>query len=120
MLEQLDLFQYAKIAISCYPNKIYQDRLRQWNLFEFESMIRQGKAREQLWMNYKAPKVLYDYQHVGENFSERQRIKRKIARELEKLKGLTELEMNAIIQAIVGDLRDKSSQFRCIIIHSLY
>lgn len=106
LLESLYCFQFAKIAISCYPNEIYPEQLwrgKEWNLFEFESMTRKGKAKEQLWMNYDEPEQLHDYQHVGENFTERQRIKRKVTRELEKLKGLPVLERNAIIQAILRE-----------------
>ena len=64
-------------------------------------MTRQGKKLETLYFNYPYPVELQDYSFLGKDFRERERIKRKIQREINKLKNLNELERNAIINNVI-------------------
>jgi DNA adenine methylase len=57
-------------------------------------------AVEWLWMNYPQPFELHDYRFLGKDFRERERIKRKKARWLGKLKGMGQLERYAILEAV--------------------
>jgi hypothetical protein len=92
----------AMVGISTYENKIYREGLNGWNIYTFKSMTRSGLADEQLWMNYPEPEQLHDYRYLGKDFTDRQRIKRKIEREVNKLRNLPALERNAIIQSVLG------------------
>jgi len=90
----------AMVAISTYKNHLYGTELKDWNLFNFQSQTRKGPATEYLYMNYPSPIELHDYSFLGKNFTDRQRIKRKIEREITKLKNLPALERQAIISQI--------------------
>lgn len=90
------------IAISCYENPLYSYMLERkgWNYIDYNSMTRNGLARERLYMNYPTPVTLHDFSFLGENFRERERISNKIKRHVARLKRLPELERNAILMAI--------------------
>ncbi len=63
------------VMISSYKNVLYDDILKGWNYHEFESQTRHGKATECIYFNYEIPAVLHDYQYLGSDFRERERIK---------------------------------------------
>ncbi len=110
LIQQLSLFQSADIAISCYPNEMYQDWFwdhehpREWRMIEFQSTTRHGMATEQLWMNYPPPKELHDYRYLGGDFRERERITRQKKRLLNKFKKLSPLEQAGLSQAMQDHL----------------
>lgn len=89
------------VLISTYYNKIYEDGLKGWRLHTYESQTRKGLATEYLYMNYSNESgLLHDYRYLGENRTDRQRIKRKIEREINRLLSLPAQERNAIIEKI--------------------
>jgi hypothetical protein len=57
-------------------------------------------ATEWLWFNYPQPKALHDYRYLGEDFRERERIKRKRRRWVRRLKIMPTLERYALLSAI--------------------
>lgn len=90
--------------ISTYPNKLYKDVLGSdpdWYLYEYESTTRGSVKTEQLWMNYPQPTELHDYQYLGKDCWDRQRIKRKINTKIATLLKLPVLERQAIIQGVL-------------------
>jgi len=103
LLRTLHSYQDAKIAISTYPNDIYYEYFLgrdNWRFIEFESQTRGGKAIEQLWMNYPEPTELHDYQYLGDDYRERERITRKLKRWQNKFADLAPLEQKAMIQRL--------------------
>ena len=91
----------CKIMISGYYSELYMDELNNWNYKYFNSVTRSGKiAKEYIWYNYDDPIKLHDYRYLGNNFRERERIKRKKLRWLERLKKMDVLERQAIFSAI--------------------
>ncbi len=91
------------VCISTYENDLYKTYLSGWRLKTFNSQTRQGPAVEYLYMNYSNPTgLLHDYRHLGTDRTDRQRIRRKINREIEKLNRLPVLERNAIIFEILN------------------
>ena len=86
--------------ISTYPNDYYAEMLKDWTVYEYQAMTRGGVATELLYMNYKAPTELHDYQYLGKDCWERQAIKRKINGKIAQLKKLPILEQRAIIQGL--------------------
>lgn len=90
----------ANIAVSSYANGMYNEALKDWNYHDFTAMTRNGIATERLYMNYDKPKRLHDYNFLGDDFIERQRIKRKIHRHTLKLLCLPQLERQAIFEAL--------------------
>lgn len=100
LLEILDTLP-CMVAISGYWSLLYGQRLCHWRCISYNARTRGGKtAREYLWMNYDEPTRLHDYSYLGDNFRERERIKRKTARWKARLKGMPALERYAILSAI--------------------
>ena len=64
-------------------------------------MTRAGRtATEWLWFNFPAPVALHDYRYLGEDFRERERIKRKKQRWVNRLHTMPTLERRALLNAI--------------------
>jgi len=104
LIRSLVNFQYAKVAISTYPNELYDDMIwgkgwaDSWRRIEFESQTRNGRAIEQLWMNYPETDQLHDFQYIGEDYRERERITRMQRRWRRKFKDLPVIEQRAMLQ----------------------
>jgi len=98
----LDTIRYysCNILISHYPNRLYDLALDDWNTKEFQVMTRNGWKTEKVYFNYQVPETLHDYSCLGNNFTDRQRIKRKVLRLQSKLSSLPALERSAVIDGI--------------------
>ena len=97
------------VAISGYQSSLYSQMLQQWRSIRYNTITRSGKvAVEFLWMNYPEPKELHDYRYLGENFRQRERLKRIRTRWLARLKRMDQLEQFMLRSAIAefGDPRD--------------
>lgn len=90
----------ASVMISGYRNAIYDDALQHWRRVDFQAMTRQGPAIESVWMNFE-PVLLHDYQYLGENFRERERIKRKQQRWRDRLAALPPAERKAMLDILI-------------------
>lgn len=85
-----------KVAISCYDNKLYAEKLKGWRKKQWQVSTRNGTAIETLYMNYDTPKRLFTYDFLGNDRTDRQRIKRKISRIQNRLQELEPREAQAI------------------------
>ena len=86
---------------SGYWSELYAREWKDWCSISFQAMTRSGvAATEWLWMNYPEPFELDDYSYLGDNFRERERIKRKKVRWAERLKSMPALERFAILSVI--------------------
>lgn len=91
----------CKVMISGYWSPLYGQALKDWQTSTFQAQTRGGApATEYVWMNYPQPVALHDYTHLGENFRERERIKRKKTRWVNRLQNLPILERQALLAAI--------------------
>jgi site-specific DNA-adenine methylase len=88
------------IAISCYDNDLYSTMLSGWRKITYKTQTRSGTVIETLYMNYPKPLQLHDYHFLGNDFRQRERIRQKIKRHVNRLKRLPSYEMQAIIEAI--------------------
>lgn len=89
------------VMISGYYSQLYADRLSSWRLVQFPAQTRGGRtATECVWCNFPEPFELHDYRYLGSNFRERERIKRKKTRWVNKLKHMPPLERHALAAAI--------------------
>lgn len=99
----LDIVKHlpCRVMLSGYWTQRYADALKDWNTVSFEAMTRAGRtATEWLWFNFPEPVALHDYQYLGENFRERERIKRKKQRWVNRLHTMPTLERRALLAAI--------------------
>lgn len=91
------------VMISGYASSLYAERLASWTVKTFWTVNRRGKrCREFLWMNFTIPAVLHDSRHVGNNFTDRQRIKRKACRWTKKFLAMADHERQAIWDSLAG------------------
>jgi DNA adenine methylase len=91
----------SKVMISGYHSELYADVLKGWHHYKFDAMTRGGGlAEEWVWMNYDPPTLLHDYRYLGENFRERERIKRKKTRWLNRFQKTDPQERAAILWAL--------------------
>jgi DNA adenine methylase len=89
------------VMISGYWSALYADALRSWSTTHFQAMTRGGRvATEWLWYNYPDPLALHDYRYLGDTFRERERIKRKRKRWVNRLQSMPILERQALLAAI--------------------
>jgi len=89
--------------ISHYPCPLYDNAFKSWRKITYNSMTRAGVREESLYMNFPQPVLLQQYAHVGENFTDRQRIKRKVARLVAKLQKEQPQERAAILSAVIDN-----------------
>ena len=95
----------CRVMISGYWSKLYATTLSQWHTVSFQAQTRSGTpATEWVWLNYPQPIELHDYRYLGNTFRERERIKRKKARWINRLKKMPRLER----QALLASLHDTS------------
>ena len=99
LIEQLAALK-AMVMLSGYRCALYDQHLKGWRRKDFAAMTRGGPAIESLWLNFAPPRALHDYGHLGANFRERERIKRKKARWCARLAAMPELERAAIRAAL--------------------
>lgn len=92
----------TNVMISAYESDLYNEVLKGWNTHKFNSMTRQGLREEIIYYNYPKPEVLHDFQYLGSNYRERERIKRKVLRFDAKLNRLPADERAAILSHVIG------------------
>jgi hypothetical protein len=91
----------CKVMLSGYYTALYANTLKDWSSVSFQAMTRGGKpATEWLWFNYPEPIALHDYRYLGEDFRQRERIKRKKQRWVRRLATMPILERRALLAAI--------------------
>jgi DNA adenine methylase len=89
------------VAISGYWSSLYADMLATWRTISYNTRTRGGATvREWLWMNYQEPLELHDYRYLGENFRQRERLKRIRTRWLARLGRMDALERYALLSTI--------------------
>lgn len=86
-------------ALSGYRSTMYDDASSAfgWRRVDFPAMTRGGPRVESLWCNYAAPGAIADPVYAGQDFRDRQRIKRKAARWVSRFSELPALERQAIV-----------------------
>lgn len=89
------------VMISGYWSELYGRALHDWRVVSFKAQTRGGaSATEYVWMNFPEHLELHDYRYLGEGFRERERIKRKTARWVRRLREMPALERHAMMAAI--------------------
>lgn len=101
-LDSLNCF----VMISGYESDLYNELLSsdKWHLFTFNSMTRKGVRTEALWCNFNPDEhIKHDYSYMGENFRERERLKRKSERWIKRLQTLPSDERNFLLSNITDN-----------------
>jgi DNA adenine methylase len=91
------------VLVSGYHSALYGAALKDWNSIHFQAMTRGGKmATEWVWFNYPEPIALHDIRYLGSGFRERERIKRKKQRWVNRLEAMPILERRSLLSAIAA------------------
>lgn len=89
------------VMLSGYFSSLYGDLLGDWRVDRFRAVVRSGRSVwEYIWCNYREPLRLHDYSFLGDDFRERERIKRKAGRWVNRFESLPVLERRAIIHEL--------------------
>jgi hypothetical protein len=67
----------CSVLISGYESDLYNDLLPNWNKVTFVAASHSGPRQEVVWLNYVPPSVPGDLTFLGENFREREQVKRR-------------------------------------------
>jgi 16S rRNA G966 N2-methylase RsmD len=92
--------QDVRVLISGYRHPLYDRMLAGWRRIDYRTATRGRTVIESLWCNFPEPAELHDYRFLGADFRERERLKRKKARWLAKLRKMSRLESAAVLAAI--------------------
>lgn len=88
----------CKVMISGYRSELYESLLSGWRVYTYEAMTRGATWRtEYLHMNYPEPTALHDYRWLGNNYRDRENIKRKQKRWRARWQAMDRLERQAIL-----------------------
>jgi site-specific DNA-adenine methylase len=101
-LNKLECF----VMLSGYESELYDELLdpAKWHKFTFNAMTRQGVRTEALWCNFNPDDYIkHDYSFMGDNFRERERIKRKGKRWVKNLAKLPTDERNFLLSNIADE-----------------
>lgn len=91
----------CNVMICGYPSRLYERMLEGWRKVEYQAWTRGAKFKtECIWMNYPEPRKLHDYSFLGSNFRERERIKKRRERWINKFSALQEIEKRAILEEL--------------------
>jgi len=99
LLEVIKLLP-CPVMISGYESELYSESLQGWHAHSFQAKTRYSVATEWVWMNYPPPIRLHDYRYLGNTFRERERIRNKSKRWVERLRTMPALERQALLVAI--------------------
>jgi DNA adenine methylase len=102
----VDLLNCAAVSkhnwiISGYDCDLYTMMLPGWNKKTKEVSVHGKKAVECIWYNFPDPVDIHDYKYLGKDRTDRQRIKRKVARWTENFKSLPPLEQKLILKNLL-------------------
>lgn len=85
-----DLLEIVKklpcmVMISSYSNSLYDDSLRDWEKVTFTAASHTGIREESVWLNFPRPDIPYDTRYLGDDFREREALRRRHGRLTEKI-----------------------------------
>ena len=109
--EHIELISLARllptlVQLSGYRCHLYDELLHDWRRIDYQTTNRAGNVvTESLWMNYPEPQRLHDYSWLGDNYREREDIKRqqqRWQRKLAQMPRLRRLAMMAVIEEEFG------------------
>ncbi len=101
----------CNVVISHYPDQVYDAFLipAGWNTHDFKATTRQGLVTERIYYNYPKPLLLQDYRYIGNDYREREIIKRKTNRWLNRLHKMDKLQRISILSAVTASFSDTAA-----------
>lgn len=89
------------VMVCGYWSELYADMLSGWRVASFDAWTRSNRhVIEYVWMNFPEPRRLHDYKWLGDDRREREKLKKRKRRWVNRLKGMPALERYAMLAAI--------------------
>jgi hypothetical protein len=95
----------CRVVISGYPSGLYDKYLKPWNSKAFMAKAHDGVREERLWYNFPSPPRLHDWRFLGDDFRQRQDIKRRLLRAKGKISGLPLQEQHMLFDWLASCLQ---------------
>ncbi|ALV06359.1 Upf31.0 [Roseateles depolymerans] len=86
------------VIVSGYAHPLYDELLGGWNQRTFQAKTHTDVRTETLWFNFEPPDQLHDSRHRGDNFRERQTLKRRMERLQDRVRAMDPAERHAFAQ----------------------
>lgn len=99
----------CKVLLSGYPNPLYERYLAGWSVHRFFAKTHTDVREEWVWFNYPYPSVLHDSRYIGNNFRERETVRRRHNRLRSRLLQLPTKEQAAIYHWLGEQLTSEGS-----------
>ena len=90
----------CNVMVSGYESALYDDALQRWRKVMFDAKTHVEVRRECVWMNFDPPARLHDASHLGETFRDRQTIRRRHARMLDKFARMEACERHQLLELL--------------------
>lgn len=90
------------VMLSGYRNPLYDDELSDWHRTDLVLPTQVGLVAESIWTNFLPGEILHDYSYVGDDFREREALKRRRSTNVRRLAAAHSLERSATL----ADLAD--------------
>jgi len=103
------------VILSGYPSSLYAEVLQHrhgWRVIEYNTTTRRGSRLECAWFNFE-PVARHDCRYVGDNYRERERIKRKRDRWRAKFAAMDQAEREVVLGALLEILPPKAAMEAC-------
>lgn len=90
----------CKVMLSGYDSPMYRDTLAGWRRATFNAKTHVDVREECVWMNFLPPAQLHDTSFLGDTFRERQTVRRRHQRMLQKFSQMDPLERTHVLQLL--------------------
>jgi DNA adenine methylase len=96
----------CRVLLSGYRNPLYDELLAGWTRHDIINQTQTGPVQESVWTNFEPGHHLHDYSFVGNDFRERERIRRGRRTQVERLRRAPPVERAAMLSDIAEAFPD--------------
>lgn len=101
LLECLDSLS-CRVLLSGYPSALYERYLSGWSVHRFQAKTHTDVREEWVWFNYPKPIALHDDRYLGDDFRERELIRRRQNRLRNRISQLSTTEQASLYAWLQG------------------
>lgn len=101
-IKLLEILKQVKcmVMISGYQSLLYEEALSQWRKVSFMAKTHTDVREECVWMNFDPPQQLHDVSYLGHTFRDRQTIKRRQSRIMERFTTMDPIERHGLLNLL--------------------